>query len=90
MKPAALLYRRYYEACVVPDGHRYPPDTPELQARWDAMPLWLRVELCRRCGWLDAVWEICPPLGRVLDAVRHSWRRVRGMCPCGECRGGYR
>jgi hypothetical protein len=37
------------------------------QALWDALPLWIRVALCAECGWLDAVWEVDPELGRTLD-----------------------
>lgn len=42
------------------------------QDEWDALPLITRVRLCAECGWLDAVWEACPPLGRWLD------RRLNG------------
>lgn len=44
----------------------------ESQAAWDAMPLWLRVSLCGECGWLDAVYEACPELGREIDGRLHG------------------
>lgn len=44
---------------------------------WEALPLWRRVQLCAQCGWLDAVWEVCPPLGRWLDLRLHGPRGRR-------------
>ncbi len=45
-------------------------ESKEVQAAWDALPLHTRVRLCAACGWLDAVWEVCSPLGRWLDRRR--------------------
>jgi hypothetical protein len=40
------------------------------QTEWDAMPLALRVRLCAQCHWIDAVYEVFPPLGRVLSRMK--------------------
>lgn len=49
------------------------------QSSWDALPLWLRVALCLRCDWIDAVYEVSPALGERLIE-----RRVGRLCAnCG-------
>jgi len=44
------------------------------QHTWDALPLWLRVGLCLRCHWIDAVYEANPRLGEWLVAKRAARR----------------
>ena len=56
-----------------PDPNGWP-DADVVQPLWDAMPLWLRVGLCLRCHWVDAVYEIHPPLGRWLVERRAARR----------------
>jgi hypothetical protein len=65
---AAILYRRYLEACL--EDYGSDDDWWTTRQAWLAMPLWLRVKLCWECGWGDAVTELYPPLGRFLYVAR--------------------
>ncbi|MDN5919375.1 MAG: hypothetical protein L0I76_30475 [Pseudonocardia sp.] len=70
MRTATKLYRRYLEACPADEAGWDDISTADelaVSAAWNAMPLWLRAELCRRCHWIDGVWEVCPPIGRALS-----------------------
>ena len=51
-------------------------DSTDSQEAWDALPLWLRVALCGECGWLDAVYEARPELGREIDERINGKERV--------------
>jgi hypothetical protein len=62
VKPALRAYAAYLRS----------ETDQQYQERWGAMPRALRVRLCWSCGWLDAVWEACPPLGRLLDRMMHG------------------
>jgi len=67
---------RAWDAAVADDVALYGdgewPDEGSSQPAWDAMPLWLRAGLCLRCHWVDAVYEIHPPLGRWLVEQREA------------------
>lgn len=56
------------------DAQKHLRDSTERQDAWDALPRRRRVLMCARCGWLDAAWEACPPIGRWLDRQRTARR----------------
>ncbi len=55
---------RWHALCEAGGG------SDEIAAAWDEIPLRTRTRLCAPCGWLDTVWEVCPPVGRWLDRRR--------------------
>lgn len=79
---AAYCYATAEAEAREPEHCGHIEDDPEcawtsVQPAWDALPLWLRVAMCLRCHWIDAVYEAHPPLGRWLVERRAARRGER-------------
>lgn len=77
LQPPSL--RRYLRLCDEMSPGQEPQcwmAETEVGEAWRAMPRPLRVALCAQAGWLDAVWEAWPRLGRAVDVF------LRPDLPC--------
>jgi hypothetical protein len=76
--------RQYWDLCDQRPPGREPQRweaLTELGEAWLAMPLPVRVALCARVSWLDAIWETWPRLGGALIGFRDGWRQEHGLFP---------
>jgi hypothetical protein len=74
------LYRAYIQACPADGGPVPWSQARRIRDAWTVMPLGLRVELTRRCHWLDAVFEVNPWLGRPVAWLLAFVRRPGSCC----------